>query len=100
MPVFYPTRSALFYDTTPEWAKAAFFLAVTMSVAGCIGLLLGQSWTGIAFALSLLGILARNLNAYVLSNGFQAFGMCGVIMPVLVFLIAVFLLYHAQSLTS
>ena len=93
-----PELQRTFHDTMPVWAKLAFFVAVTMGVVGCIALLTGQNWARIAFALSLLGIIVQNLHAFVLSNGLEAFGTGGVAMPIIVFLIALYLLYYANSI--
>ena len=95
-----PDAQRAFHEGMPLWAKTAFLIAVSMGVAGCIGLLIGQDWARIAFALSLLGIVLQNVHAFVLSNGLETFGGGAVVMPVLVFLVGVFLLYYSNSLVQ
>ncbi len=93
-----PDAQRVFYETMPLWAKTAFFIAVSMGVVGCIALLTGQGWARIAFAASLLGIVVQNVHAFALGNGLETFGASAVAMPVLVFAIAAYLLYYANSL--
>ncbi|MDJ0751862.1 MAG: hypothetical protein QNJ11_20425 [Woeseiaceae bacterium] len=93
-----PDAQRAFHETMPLWAKTAFFIAVSMGAVGCIALLTGQSWARIAFAASLLGIVLQNVHSFVLGKGLDVFGPGAVAMPILVFLIAVFLLYYANSL--
>ena len=93
-----PDAQRAFHETMPAWAKAAFFIAVSMGVAGCIALLTGQNWARIAFGLSLLGIVLQNVHTFVISNGLEAFGGGAIAMPILVFVIGAFLLYYSNSL--
>ena len=93
-----PDAQRAFHESMPAWPKAAFFIAVSMGVVGCIALLTGQNWARIAFALSLGGIVLQNLHSFVLANGLEVFGGGAVVMPILVFVIAVYLLYYANSL--
>lgn len=95
-----PDAQRTFHETMPLWAKAAFFVAVSMGVVGCIALLTGQDWARIAFTLSLFGIVLQNLHSFVLGNGLQAFGAAAVVMPAIVFLVAAYLLYYANSLVQ
>ena len=95
-----PELQQNFHDTMPIWAKVAFFTAVSMGVVGCGALLAGQDWARIAFALSLVGIIVQNIHSFVLSNGLEAFGNAAIAMPVMVFGIAVFLLYYSNSLLN
>lgn len=93
-----PDAQSTFHETMPMWVKASFFVAVTMGVIGCIALLTGQNWARVALGLSLIGIILQNLHAFILSNGLEAFGGSGTAFPIVVFLIAVYLLYYSNSL--
>ncbi|MEM9530421.1 MAG: hypothetical protein AAGA23_05850 [Pseudomonadota bacterium] len=93
-----PDLQRTFHDTMPLWAKVAFGAAVIMGVVGCAALLTGQSWAWMALTISLIGIVLQNLHSFALSNGLEAFGPSAVAMPLVVFAIAVYLLFYSRSI--
>jgi len=87
-----------FIINTPAWATAGFAIAVFGGVLGCIGLLVKKKWAITLFIISLLGILTNYTYSYFLSNGVEvAGGASGMVMPVLVTIIGVFLVYYSRK---
>jgi hypothetical protein len=86
-----------FYSGAPKWATAAFALAVNAGVLGSLFLLLRKSWAVPLFALSLLAVIVQNVDAFVLRNAYSLSGINGVILPALVFIVAVLLLIYSRN---
>jgi hypothetical protein len=86
-----------FYSGIPKWATAAFALAVNAGVLGSLFLLLRKSWAVPLFALSLVAVIVQNVDAFVLRNAYSLSGINGVILPALVFIVAVLLLIYSRN---
>jgi hypothetical protein len=86
-----------FYSGTPTWATAAFALAVNAGVLGSLFLLLRKAWAVPMFVLSLVAIVVQNIDAFVLRDAFGISGINGVILPALIFVVAVALLIYARG---
>lgn len=86
-----------FYTETPTWATGAFALAVNTGVLGSLFLLLRKSWAVPLFAVSLLSIIVQNIDAFVLRDAYSISGINGVILPALVFVVAVLLLMYSRN---
>jgi len=86
-----------FYSGTPKWATAAFALAVNAGVLGSLFLLLRKSWAVPLFVLSLVAVIVQNVDAFVLRNAYGLSGINGVILPALVFIVAVLLLIYSRN---
>lgn len=86
-----------FYTGTPKWATAAFALAVNAGVLGSLFLLLRKSWAIPLFILSLVAIIVQNVDAFVLRDAYSLSGINGVILPALVFIVAVLLLVYSRG---
>jgi len=90
-----PDAQRQIYESTPAWATAAFAIAVNCGVLGCVLLLLKRNLAGPFLQLSLAGVLVQMYHAFFLSNFFEVFGPGGLVMPVLVVVIAIFLVVLA-----
>lgn len=86
-----------FFVSTPTWATAAFAIAVNAGVLGSLFLLLRKSWAVPMFALSLLAIIVQDVDAFLMRNAFGVLGINGLIIPSMVFVIAIALLLYARS---
>lgn len=86
-----------FYSGTPTWATAAFALAVNAGVLGSLFLLLRKAWAVPMFVLSLVAIVAQNIDAFVLRGAYAISGINGVILPALIFIVAVALLIYTRG---
>ena len=82
-------------ENTPAWATAAFAIAVNGGVLGCLLLVLKKNLAAYLLQLSLAAVLVQMFYAFFMSNSFEVFGPGGLIMPVLVLVIAVFLVWLA-----
>jgi hypothetical protein len=86
-----------FYSSTPKWATAAFALAVNAGVLGSLFLLLRKAWAVPVFVLSLVSVIAQNIDAFVLRDAFGIMGVNSVIVPSVIFVVAVLLLVYSRS---
>jgi hypothetical protein len=92
-----PEAQRQLYATTPAWATAAFAVAVNGGALGCVLLLLKKSLALVVLQLSLLGVLAQMYHAFFMSNSFEVFGPGGTVMPVMVVVIAIYLISLAAK---
>jgi hypothetical protein len=84
-------------ENTPAWVTAAFAIAVWFGAAGCIGLLLRKRWAKSALGLSLLGVLVQTGYGFFMTNATEVYGQTeAVIIPLMVIIIAVFLVFFAR----
>jgi hypothetical protein len=86
-----------FFNSTPMWATSAYAIAVNAGVLGSLFLLLRKSWAVPLFGLSLLGILAQNVHAFLLANGLEVWGSSGIALPAIVIVIGVALLMYSRT---
>ena len=86
-----------FFTATPAWATAAFAIAVNAGALASLFLLLRKSWAVPVFAISLLAIIVQDIDAFLLRGGFSVVGVNGIILPSMVFVIAVALLLYARA---
>ena len=86
-----------FYLATPAWATSAFAIAVTAGVLGSLSLLLRKAWAVPLFVVSLAGVIAQNVDAFVLRDAYSLSGINSVILPGLIFTAAVLLIFYSQS---
>jgi len=86
-----------FFNSTPMLATSAYAIAVNAGVLGSLFLLLRKSWAVPLFTLSLLGILAQNVHAFLLANGLEVWGSSGIALPAIVIVIGVALLMYSRT---
>ena len=84
-------------ENTPVWATAAFAIAVNGGALGCLLLVVKSKLAGLFLQLSLAGVLVQMFHSFFMSNSFEVFGPGAVIMPVMVLIIAVFLVVLAAK---
>ena len=92
-----PDAERQIYETTPVWATAAFALAVNCGALGCLLLLLKKNLAANFLQLSLVGVLAQMYHAFFMTNSFEVFGLGKMVMPVLVIVIAIYLVTLAAK---
>jgi len=92
-----PEAQRTLYETTPAWATAAFALAVNGGAFGCFLLLLKKNAAFYLLAISLVGVVVQLFHAFFISNSFEVFGPGGMIMPIMVLAIAIYLVFLAKS---
>lgn len=97
MGAFTEEQLAYFYGF-PKWVVAAWAFGVWGGVAGSIGLLLRKKWAVWAFGISLAGMAISSVYTLVLTNGMEMMGQGALIMTMLVWLLAIFLLVYALAM--
>ncbi|GAB3509524.1 hypothetical protein MNQ95_09075 [Pseudoxanthomonas daejeonensis] len=81
---------------TPPWVNVAFAFAVIGGVLGALCLLLRRRWAVPMFGVSLLALLVQFAGAYLVTPAWQAYGVAGLAMPVLLLVISLALLAYAR----
>lgn len=92
-----PDAQRQLYENTPNWATAAFAVAVNGGALGCLLLLLKRNLAGLFLQLSLAGVAVQMFHSFFMSNSFEVFGPGGMVMPVMVIIIAVYLVMLAAK---
>jgi len=92
-----PDAQRQLYENTPEWATAAFAIAVNGGALGCLLLLLKRNLAGIFLQLSLAGVLVQVFHSFFMSKSFEVFGPGGMVMPIMVLVIAIYLVTLAAK---
>ena len=92
-----PQEQRELYENTPAWATAAFAVAVNFGALGCVLLLLKRSLAGLFLQLSLAGVLVQMFHSFFMSKSFEVFGPGGLVMPVMVLVIAIYLVLLAAK---
>jgi hypothetical protein len=73
----------------------AFALAVNAGVLGSLFLLLRKAWAVPMFVLSLVCVVAQNIDAFLLRDAFAIMGVNSLIMPSAIFVVAILLLIYS-----
>lgn len=92
-----PEEQRQLYEDTPAWATAAFAVAVNFGALGCVLLLLRKNLAGLFLQLSLTGVLVQMFHSFFMSKSFEVFGPGGLVMPVMVIVIAIYLVVLAAN---
>jgi hypothetical protein len=81
----------------PKLITAFWAFAVWGAVVGSIGLLLRKKWAVWAFAVACTGMVFTTIYNYGMTNGAEVMGSTGVIFSIVIWIIALFLLYYSWS---
>lgn len=90
-----PDEQRQIIENTPAWATAAFAIAVNFGALGCLLLLLRRNLAGLFLQLSLAGVVVQMFHAFFMTKSFEVYGPGGLVMPVLVLVIAIYLVLLA-----
>jgi hypothetical protein len=82
--------------STPAWANAAWAIAVNAGAFGSLLLLLRKSWAIPMFLLSLIAVVVQDFEAFVLRDAYGVLGINSLIIPSMVFVIAIALYVYAR----
>ncbi len=91
---------AAFLDATPVWANAGYAIAVNAGVLASIALLLRKSWAFPLFALSFVGVLVQDFDAFVLRDVVAVWGSSAYYVPSAVIVIGLFELWYSSSVAN
>lgn len=89
-------KQALF-NAMPGWYWLAFGVAVFAGSSGGLMLVLRKKWALPLFVLSLLGVLAQQTYMFFLSNTFEVMGKEAMPMPIMIFVVAVALVFYSKT---
>jgi len=92
-----PEAQREMHENTPTWAIAAFALAVHGGALGCLLLILKKNLAGLFLQISLAAVLVQMFHSFFMSNSFEVFGPGGMVMPIMVIVIAVYLVTLAAK---
>ena len=95
---FTEEQLAYFYGF-PTWAVAAWAIAIWLSVAGSVLLLLRSKWAFHAFLVSLLGMIV-SFGYQFSSGGGEIMGPVGFAFTFVIFAIGLFLLWYANAMRA
>lgn len=91
-----PEARRTLLETVPAWATAAFAIAVFAGALGCLFLLLKKSWSIHILAISLVAVVVQMFHAYIISNAWEVLGPMGAVMPLMVIIVASFLVWFGR----
>lgn len=92
-----PEKEQLLYQDIPLWVNIAFGCAVFGGTLGCIALFLKKTIALPILFISLAGALVQMFHSFFIANAFEVFGPGGTIMPIIVIIIAVYLVWLANN---
>lgn len=91
-----PEAERLLYTDAPAWVTGAYAIAVFAGLLGCLGLLLRKAWAMPVFVVSLVAVVLQFGYALLVQDTIAVMGASIVVMPILVILIAAYLVWFAQ----
>lgn len=95
-----PENERMLYENTPSWATGAFALAVWGGALGSMLLLLRRKLATPILIISLVGIAVQVFHAFFMSNSIDVYGPGGMVMPLMVAIIAVYLVWLSKKATA
>jgi hypothetical protein len=88
-----PEKQQILYQDIPIWVNIAFGCAVFGGALGCIALAFKKALALAFLLISLVGVIMQMFHAFVLTKSYEVFGPGGAIMPMMVIIIALFLVW-------
>jgi len=92
-----PDEQRQIIENTPVWATAAFAVAVNFGALGCLLLLLKRNLAGLFLQLSLAGVVVQMFHSFFMTKAIEVYGPGGLVMPVMVLVIAIYLVTLAAK---
>jgi uncharacterized membrane protein len=92
-----PAEQQALLASTPAWATGAFALAVFGGALGSLALLIRKTWAFPLLLISLAAVIVQLFHAFFMSKSIEVFGPGGMIMPLMVIVIAAYLLFLAKQ---
>lgn len=91
-----PADQRQLYESTPAWLNAVFAVAVFAGLLGSVSLLLRKRLAVPLFGVSLLAILVQMGYTYLATPALEVYGGAGLVLPLVLIAIAVFLVWFAR----
>jgi hypothetical protein len=92
-----PEKEQILYQDIPLWVNIAFGCAVTGGLLGCVALAFKKAIALPILIISLLGVLVQKYYSFITVDAFDVYGPGGTIMPMMVLIIALYLVWLANS---
>ena len=92
-----PEADQEWYNNVPAWVTAAFAIAVFAGFIACIGLLLRKKWAVTLFVISFIGVLVQQIYNFFIQDFVELTGQ-RLYMPIIVVIIAGFLMWYSKGL--
>ena len=92
-----PEAEQALYANVPAWATAAFAIGVFVGALGCIALLMRKKWAKTLLLLSLVGVVVQMVYNLFISGAMDVYGPGGMIMPIMVLIISVYLILFSNK---
>lgn len=87
-------------ESTPAWATGAFAIAVWGGTLGCILLLMRKKFATPILVVSLIGIIVQQYYSFFMTNAMEVYGLVRAILPVMVIIIAIYLVWFSRNATA
>lgn len=91
-----PEADQNYFENIPAWVTGAFAIAVFSGTLGCIALLLRKKWATSLFIISLITVIAQVVYNLLIQE-YVALEGVRVIMPIVILLIALFLVLFSKN---
>jgi len=90
-----PEATRVLLEGRPEWATAAFAIAVNGGALGCVLLLLRKAIAVPVLVASFAGVLVQMYQSVFMANSIEVYGPGGMIMPISVLVIGAYLIWFS-----
>jgi hypothetical protein len=95
-----PEKERTLMESVPGWATGAFAVAVWGGALGCVLLLLKRKLATPILVLSFIGVLVQMYHSFFISNSIEVYGPGGMVMPIMVLIIGMFLIWFSRKSTA
>ncbi len=95
-----PDTERALYENLPAWVTAAYAIAVFGGTIGAILLLLKKKLSVQFFTISLLGVIIQMSYNFFMSNTLDVYGPGSIVMPIMIIVIAFYLVWYSKSVTT
>jgi len=92
-----PEHQREYMEQTPTWVIACFALAVWGGTIGSILLLIRKKSAYLVFVISLVGVIGQVSYSLIFSNAIDVYGPSGLVLPILIVGIGLYLVYFAKK---
>ena len=92
-----PEHQREYMQQTPSWVIGCFAVAVWAGTLGSILLLLRRKVAYLILIISLIGAAGQVSYSLILSNAIEVYGSSGILLPILIIGIAIYLILFAKK---
>ena len=92
-----PDAERMLIENIPAWVTAAFAIAVNGGALGALLLLLKKALSIPVLIASLLGVIVQMYHSFFIANAIEVYGPGGMIMPIMVIVISIFLVWYSRD---